>query len=144
MHLNKSYCKFMIVFNEKHLVLEYDASLQTIIQTWRGFFSSEAFRAGVELTNKLFEERQPVVTFLVDISNSAVIKAEDTSWAAQYAIPRAMQCGLKYYGFVMPISFFTQVSLKNFTEELHQPLLELGFFKSLQEAKAWAKEKSST
>ena len=90
----------MIIVNEKHLLLEYDEELKAIIQTWKGFFPSESFRAGVERTNKLFVEKSPVRKFLVDISNSSVIKGEDTTWAAQTAIPKAIHNGLKYYGFV--------------------------------------------
>lgn len=131
----------MIVVNEEHLLLEYDPKLKAIVQTWKGFFSSEAFRAGVERTNRLFEEKNPVTKFLVDISDSAVIKGEDTSWAAQNAIPRAIQNGLKYYGFVLPKSVFAEISLKNFREQLHQPSLEIGIFKSIEEAKAWARQK---
>lgn len=132
----------MLVVNEKHLVLEYDEEMEAIIQTWKGYFPSESFRAGVERTNKLFQEKKPVTIFLVDISNSSVVKGEDTTWAAKTAIPKAIENGLKYYGFVLPLNVFTQVSLKNFQEQLNQPSLETGIFKSIKEAKAWARNLS--
>ena len=132
----------MIVVNEKHLVLAYDEELKAIIQTWRGFFSSEEFRQGVTLTNKLFEEKAPVTKFLVDISESSVIKGEDTAWAAQHAIPIAISWGLKYYGFVLPVSVFTQISLDNFRDQLNQPSLETEVFKSIEDAREWARKKT--
>lgn len=132
----------MLVVNEKHLALEYDEDLKAIIQTWKGHFPSKSFRAGVLRTNKLFEEKRPVRKFLVDISNSSVISEEDTTWTARTAIPQAIDNGLKYYGFVLPVNVFTQVSLKNFQEQLNQPSLEIAIFKSIQEAKEWARQKS--
>jgi hypothetical protein len=128
----------MIIVNEKHLVLEYDEELKTIIQTWKGFFTSEKFREGVEETNKLFEKKAPVKKFLVDTRACSVVKGEDTTWAAQTAIPTAIRHGLKYYGFVLPENVFTQVSLNNFQEQLNQPSLEISLFKTLEEAKQWA------
>ena len=129
----------MLVVNEKHLVLEYDEELKAIIQTWKGYFPSESFRAGVERTNELFQEKRPVIKLLVDISDSSVISGEDTTWAAKTAIPKAIEYGLKYYCFVLPLNTFTQVSLKNFQEQLKQLSLVIGIFKSIEEAKAWAR-----
>ena len=132
----------MLVVNEKHLTLEYNEELKAIIQIWKGYFPSNSFRAGVLRTNKLFEKMRPVRKFLVDISTSSVISEEDTTWAARTAIPQAIDNGLKYYGFVLPENVFTQVSLKNFQEQLNQPSLEIALFKSLKEAKEWARQKS--
>ena len=126
--------------NEKHLFLAYDEDLKCIIQVWKGFFSSELFREGVNKTNELFAMKKPVSKFLVDISDSSVIKKEDTEWAARNAIPTAIKNGLKYYGFVLPSNVFTQVSLNNFRKDLNQPSLEVQIFNSLERAKAWAKE----
>lgn len=129
----------MEFFNEKHLFLAYDEDLKAIIQVWKGFFSSESFREGVNKTNQLFAMKKPVSKFLVDISESSVIKKEDTEWAAKNAIPIAIKNGLKYYGFVLPENIFTQVSLKNFRQDLNQPTLEVQIFDNLDTAKEWAK-----
>ena len=130
----------MVVVNEKHLLLEYNEELKCIIQTWRGFFNSDLFRSGVNRTNQLFAEKKPVATFLVDISESSVIKKEDTEWAATTAIPLAIKNGLKNYGFVLPKNVFTQVSLTNFRNDLNQPSLNIQLFDSMDRAKAWAEE----
>lgn len=130
----------MVIVNEKHLFLEYDEELKCIVQVWKGFFNSELFREGVNKTNALFAQKKPVTKFLVDISESSVIKKEDTEWAAVNAIPTAIENGLKYYGFVLPKNAFTQVSLNNFRKDLNQPSLEVQLFDSLDRAKAWVKE----
>jgi hypothetical protein len=129
--------------NKKHLYLAYDEDLQAIIQVWKGFFTSELFREGVNKTNELFAMKKPVTKFLVDISESSVIKKEDTEWAATNAIPTAIKNGLKYYGFVLPSNVFAQVSLNNFRKDLNQPSLEVQIFASLERAKDWAKELDS-
>lgn len=129
----------MKIVNEKNLVLEFDEELNCIIQTWKGFFNSEFFKTGVEKTNKLFEQKRPVKKFLVDISQSSVIKKEDTDWAARTAIPKAISNGLKYYGFVLPENVFTQVSLNNFKQELNQPSIEIRLFDNIDSAKTWAR-----
>lgn len=128
----------MNILNDTNLVLEFDEETKTIIQTWKGFFKSEFFKKGVEKTNMLFKEKQPVSKFLVDIKDCSVIKKEDTDWAARTAIPLAISYGLKYYGFVLPTNVFTQVSLNNFTKELNQPSLTIQIFDNIDNAKAWA------
>lgn len=130
----------MVVVNDKHLVLEYDERMNCIFQIWKGFFSSELFREGVEKTNALFAQKKPVPNFLVDISESSVIKKEDTEWAATTAIPLAIQNGLKNYGFVLPKNIFTQVSLNNFRNDLNQPSLSIRLFDNLDRAKEWVQE----
>jgi hypothetical protein len=132
-----TYSKIELVVNEKHLELEFNAELNCIIQTWKGYFSSELFRKGVERTNELFKEKKPVRKFLVDISTSGVIKQEDTSWAAQHAIPTAIENGLNYYGFVVPVNVFTQMSLNNFKRDLNYPSIEVKLFDSIESAKEW-------
>lgn len=125
------------VVNDKNLVLEYDDELNCIFQTWKGYFTSEFFRQGVEKTNKLFSDQKPVTKFLVDIQESSVIKKDDTDWAARTAIPLAIEKGLQYYGFVLPKNVFTQVSLKNFQKELNQPTITVRLFDDMGVAKAW-------
>jgi hypothetical protein len=125
------------VVNERHLELEFDPALSCIIQVWKGYFSSELFRKGVESTNQLFKEKKPVRKFLVDISTSGVISQDDTTWAAQFAIPVAIENGLKYYGFVLPSNIFAQASLNNFKRDLNQPTLEIKLFDSLEKGKEW-------
>lgn len=127
----------MVTVNEKHLVLKYDENLNCIFQIWKGFFTSEQFREGVEQTNKLFAQQKPVPNFLVDISESSVIKKEDTEWAATTAIPLAVKNGLKNYGFVLPKNVFAQVSLNNFRRDLNQPTLSIELFDNLERAKDW-------
>jgi len=130
----------MKVVNDEHLDLEYNDDLKCIIQSWKGYFNSDFFRNGVEKTNQLFEKQAPVEIFLVDISTSGVIKNEDTEWAAETAIPRAIKNGLKYYGFVVPENVFAQLSLNNFRKQLNQPSLETKLFDNLNSAKKWAEE----
>lgn len=127
----------MVTVNEKHLVLKYDERLNCVFQIWKGFFTSEQFREGVEQTNKLFATKKPVPNFLVDISESSVIKKEDTEWAATTAIPLAVKNGLKNYGFVFPKNVFAQVSLNNFRKDLNQPTVSIKLFDNLERAKDW-------
>lgn len=129
----------MLVVNDKNLVLAYDEDLKCIIQTWKGHFSSDYFKEGVERTNQLFANKRPVSRFLVDAQNASLIKKEDTDWAAKTAIPTAIRHGLKYYGFVVPTNVFTQLSLNNFQKELNQPSLEIKLFDNIDAARAWMK-----
>lgn len=127
----------MKIVNDRNLVLEYDEELKCIIQTWKGHFSSDYFKKGVERTNEIFAEKKPVSRFLVDAQSASVIKKEDTDWAARTAIPTAIQYGLKYYGFVVPTNVFTRLSLNNFQQELNQPDLTVRLFDNIDTAKEW-------
>lgn len=126
--------------NEKHLVLEFDEKLGCIIQTWIGFAGTEKFRAGVEKTNELFR-RTKSKKFIVDGSGAAVVKQEDTEWAAKTAIPLAIQNGLKYYALIVPKNLFSQISLQHFKSSLNQPSLEVQLFDDITKAKTWMSER---
>src|SRR5690606_12447125 len=112
----------MTVVNEKYLTLQYNKELNCIVQSWKGFYNSEDFRKGVNRTNQLFAEMKPVYTFLVDGTESAVVRNEDTQWAAETALPLAIKNGLKYYGIVLPKNLFAQVSVKNLRKSLNLPI----------------------
>lgn len=130
----------MKVINEKHLVLEYDENINCIIQTWVGFCNSEKFRDGVRKTNELFKKKKPATKFLVDGSNAAIVKQEDTEWAAKTAIPIAIENGLKFYAFVLPKNVFSQLSLQQFKQGLNQPSLQVQLFDDIEKAKKWMSE----
>ena len=123
------------ILDQKHLLLEFDEQNQCVIQTWRGFFNSQQFRAGCEQTLRLFEQKKPA-RFLVDISQCSLIKKEDTDWAANTIIPKTIQNGLKYYAFVVPTSVFTQITLENFKDEV-ESVIKIQPFDNFDKAKQW-------
>ncbi len=137
--MTNSFTKPEKVINDKHLELEFDPALNCITQTWKGYFSSELFRQGVNRTNQLFNEKAPVAKFLVDISESGVIKQEDTNWAARISIPAAIEKGLTHYALVAPKNVFTQMSLYSYQQELNQLSLQVRLFDTFESALEWLK-----
>lgn len=104
----------VILFQQPYLTVEYDAANKLLIQNWKGFASSAQFREGIEKSIEIFKQKKPI-RLLSNTKEGALVKKEDTDWAASYAIGQMIQHGLKSMAFVVPANVFAQMSVKNFS-----------------------------
>ncbi|EMR01556.1 hypothetical protein [Cesiribacter andamanensis] len=123
------------LFEKTYLVLEYDAQEQLLIQNWKGFASSVQFREGIEKSIDVFKQHK-VTRLLSNTKDSAVVKKEDTDWAATYAVGKMLQHGLRSMAFIIPTNAFTQMSVKNFSG-LAGGALDQQFFDDVDKAIVW-------
>lgn len=123
------------LYEKPYLVLEYNASKKLLIQHWKGYASSAQFREGIEKSIEVFGQRN-VTRLLSNTKESAVVKKEDTDWAATYAVGKMLQHGLKTMAFIIPTNAFTQMSVKNFIG-LAGGALDQQFFDDTDKALEW-------
>ncbi|MBW3545578.1 MAG: hypothetical protein KY428_08295 [Bacteroidetes bacterium] len=123
------------LYDKPYLVIEYNASKKLLIQNWKGFANSAQFREGIEKSIEIFKQRS-VMRLLSNTKESALVKKEDTDWAATYAVGQMLQHGLKTMAFIIPTNAFTQMSVKNFSG-LAGGVLQQQFFDDIDKAFEW-------
>jgi hypothetical protein len=125
----------VVLYEKPFLVIEYNAPKKLLIQHWKGFATSLQFREGIEKSIEIFKQRN-VTRLLSNTKNSAVVKKDDTDWAATYAVGQMLQHGLKSMAFIIPTNAFTQMSVKNFSG-LAGGALDQQFFDDFDNALEW-------
>jgi hypothetical protein len=121
--------------------MDYDANENWIYANWNGFANLEAIKSWGESYIKLLDKTK-CVYFLNDDSKSTGPWTNALSWIESYLIPNAIEKGVKYYAHVLSASAFAALSSKELNMRIAN-ILEIGSFKSVEEAKAWLKEKQS-
>lgn len=123
----------MIIHQTPTVSLEFIESKQLLIQKWKGFSTSEVFKEAINQTVS-FTAKKNVKAILSDTLEQAVVKPEDTEYAAG-VMPKLFTNGVKAMAFVMPQNVLTQLSLKSFGNQNKNDKIQ--FFASVKEAEDW-------
>ena len=123
----------MKVWESPMLRIDFDDETKLLAQTWKGFGSSQSFREGIEKTLQIFIQKKGAF-LLVDSSAGAIVKKEDTDYAAQLAVQFAKN-GIKAQAFVIPANAFVKASVNNFTNNTSGYPIQ--YFGEVQKAKEW-------
>jgi hypothetical protein len=95
----------------------WDTDLQCVYIDGKQYTGSAAFRAVLERSLQLLNERR-CHKFLADISMMGVaISAEDMVWTEADWFPRCLKAGLKYFALVMPKALGTHLSVDKLTQK---------------------------
>jgi len=128
----------MIIYDNKNVKLDYDASKKLLVQTWTGFASSSVFREAIDKSVEL-SATNPVHFIISDTQKQEVVKPEDANYAAS-VMPKLLGNGLKAMAFVVPSSVFTKISLQKFSETSGDQATQ--YFDDFAKAKKWIDEKN--
>lgn len=126
----------MIIYDKKFAKLTYDKANQRLIQTWLGFANSEKFREAIN-ESVTFSRKQPVKSIISNTQKQALVKKEDTDYAAAQ-MPELVKNGLQKMAFILSESAFTQMSVKRFGEKSNNDLIR--YFQTEEEAHQWLNE----
>lgn len=113
--------------------IDFDESTKILTQTWKGFGSSALFREGIDKTLDCFIQKRGR-SILVDSSAGAIVKKEDTDYAAQKAI-ELVKNGIKAQAFVLPSNAFVKLSVNNFTNSAGA--YKIQYFDDMLKAREW-------
>jgi hypothetical protein len=132
----------MKLLEEKFGTIEYDATVPCITATFKGFMSSEQFRAflnkGLEFMIEK-KKRHHMILWLADTSAHVVQPDKDTKWVAEDWNPRAIQAGIHHVAFVLPENVFGNISVKKYAEnsEKKGDKMIVQMFGNIDSAKNW-------
>lgn len=124
----------MKLYESSVILLEYDEKTRLMTQTWKGYATSEQFRQSIDKTFELFVKNKPL-TLIVDARGGAVVKKEDTDYAAQTGM-KLVQNGLKAQAFIVPTNAFIQLSVNNFVSQTSNEYV-MQYFDDIAKAKEW-------
>lgn len=124
------------LFEKSYLIIEYSVENRLLIQNWKGFATSAQFREGIEKSVEIFRQRKPL-RLLSNTKDSAVVKKEDTEWAASYGIGNMLQNGLKGVAFIVSTNVFTQLSVNNFKSQTKEAPFAMQYFDNEEKAIDW-------
>jgi hypothetical protein len=100
------------LYTTRFLEISYIAEKNCLVQAWKGFCSSEDFRAAQLKTVELFVEKR-CKNFISDTTDASLLKKEDTEWVAELITPQLVKAGMKVLNLVLPASAFTKMTLMN-------------------------------
>lgn len=123
----------MKLWESQILRIDFDENTKVLTQTWKGFGSSELFREGIDKTVQLFIEKKAAY-ILADSSKGAIVKKEDTDYAAQKAV-QLVKSGIKAQAFVLPANAFVKASVTNFANSASA--FKIQYFDNLKMANDW-------
>ena len=122
------------LFKEKYLELSVNEKDKCLLMEWKGYFSSEDYRKGLNATEDIVGNYSLDV-IIVDALEAGVVGSEDTDWTTDEIVPELINFGVKRIYFVIPKSVLTQMTVKNLELET-KTNLEIKYFKSRDEALA--------
>lgn len=123
----------MIIYQTPTVSLEFIESKQLLVQSWKGFSTSEVFREAINQTLS-FTSKRGVKAILSDTLQQAVVKPEDTEYASSI-MPKLFSNGVKKMAFVMPQNVLTQLSMKDFGNQNKNDKVK--FFPTVKDAENW-------
>lgn len=100
------------LYSTRFLDVTYMAEKSCLIQTWKGFCTSEDFREAQKKTVVLFVEKR-CKNFISDTTSASLLKKEDTDWVSEVITPQLLKAGMVRLNMVLPASAFTKMTLLN-------------------------------
>lgn len=123
---------------EVYFQAEYDEDSGATIVHWIGFSTTEQLKAGMEAGLALLQEKKST-KWIADAHLMEGGFEEANDWLQQDWTPRAVAAGLKAVAFVVSQDAFNEFSTNEYAERNAD--LDNPHFPSLEEAKAWIKQK---
>lgn len=100
------------LYSARFMEVSYIAEKSCLVQTWKGFCTSEDFRAAQKKSVELFIEKR-CKNFISDTTNASLLKKEDTDWVTEVITPQLVKAGMGRLNMVLPASTFTKMTLMN-------------------------------
>jgi hypothetical protein len=114
----------------------YDPAVPCVTMAWRGYHTSEAFRAQNERVLAELTERR-ASKMLCDIRYFVLIGATDQDWLNTNWLPRAAETGLRTCAIVAPVFYFNRVAVHSVVERIDTQTLSVAHFDATESARAW-------
>jgi hypothetical protein len=128
-------------YDEDHLTIAYDESLDCVQMDWHGFANDEAYREGLNEGLALAKERD-APNWLADLRDMESIPENDQEWSNQEWFPRAIDSCLQNMAIVQPESVVANMSVDNIIEKVADGALTTHYFDDVGDAQAWLRDHS--
>jgi hypothetical protein len=123
--------------DEPYLSIRWRAIPQILYAEWKGFATSDEYRAAL-LTGVRAIREHHVVGYVSDARKAKVILPQDMQWAKDVWLPQAVAAGLKRMAMVTAEAGLGKVILEEAISEVDDPGLSIRPFNSVTSAMTWA------
>ena len=116
-------------------MVKWDQENSTVLVEWEGWANSDEFAALLAAGVRALEEHRGS-RWLADCRRQKVLNPGDQDRADREWLPRASAAGLRRFAVVLPDSGLAASNIKGRQATIQQRL-EVGYFESVEEARAW-------
>lgn len=124
----------ILAYSNSYLKVFVDKGRCCLVQSWKGYCTSDEFRIGQQKTLDLFLEYK-CEHFITDTTNATPLDEMELVWVTENITPKLRAAGMKVLNVVLPSSEYTRVTLQILEKEDRARLnTEFRFFGSLDSA----------
>ena len=116
--------------------VKWDEEGQVVLVEWEGWANSSEFAGLLEAEIEALRKHR-CARILADCRRQKVLNPADQERANQEWLPRALAAGLKRFAVVVPSSVLAEVNLKSSLGKAPANALEVAYFATPAEARAW-------
>jgi hypothetical protein len=140
--LRSSQSMIKAFYQDEYATIELDDSIPCVKLTLTGVPRYSEHYELVQ-TKRLDLMRQeirnyPKLHMLTDSRNAGPVLDEDVLHFKTRILPEMEKAGVRYLAIVMPKSKFTQLTIRDMTQEVH--IITVKYFDSMREARHWLKK----
>jgi hypothetical protein len=125
-----------VYLDEPYISIRWESSGPWVVVEWKAWATSPQFRAAYEEIIVAVREKR-TSKLLVDLRNTRVLVDDDQKWLVEDWGPRSVQAGVRMMAVVIPERPLAQLILENMDKRIPSSILQIGSFKTLEEAQAW-------
>jgi len=123
--------------DEPYLSIRWRAIPQILYAEWKGFATSDEYRAALLTGVRAIRERH-VVGYVSDARKAKLVLPQDMQWAKDVWLPQAAAAGLKRMAIVTAETGLGKVILEDAINEVDRPGFSIRKFDSVTAATTWA------
>ena len=125
-----------LLFENKHLTINYNKDKYYLTLIWKGFIPSEQFR---ELACEIIKavEKTKVTKILSDNTEWKIISPNDYSWAANHWFPKAEESGVRKLATVLSSDYFNRHAERTVEGMADVERLTIKQFETFHDAQVW-------
>ena len=126
-----------IYLDEPYLSIRWRPVPKILFAEWKGFATSEQFRAALLTGVRAIRERH-VVGYVSDARKAKTLVPADEQWARDVWLPQAMAAGLKRMAVVTAPTGLAKVRYQDAATDMESQAFSMRLFDSLPAATVWA------
>jgi hypothetical protein len=123
--------------DQPYLSIRWRAVPKILYAEWKGFATSDEFRAALLTGVRAIRERH-VIGYVSDARRAKVVVPEDEKWAREVWLPEAVAAGLKRMAIVTAPSGLAKQAFESAATQIDSHGLSMRTFNSLEAAIIWA------
>lgn len=140
--LSSSECMVKPFYQDEYATIELDDSVPCIRLTLNGVPRySEHYNFVQKKRLELMQQEihnYPKLHMLTDSRTAGPVLDEDVQYFKTNVMPAMERAGIRYLAIVMPASKFTQMTIREMTEDLR--VITVQYFESMREARHWLRK----